>query len=378
MQGRLPTLSDVARRAGVSYATVDRVVNDRGGVADKSVKRVREAIDELGYVRNVAAANLSQSRTYRFAAIIPTGTNQFFQQLRAILEAERIRLLADRINLRIEGIAAFDGQALCECLDMLARTGIDGVALVGTDDDIVARKIAELRAAGIAVLTLVSDAPNAPRDAYFGIDNRVAGQTAGRLIGLCHGGSGGRVLPIVGALSAPDHAERLEGMRETVTALYPDLAIAPVIIGRDEHEIVESKLRPIFENSHDITAVYSVGGGNAGLLRVLRALPADQNRPIVVLHDIVPQSREALESGVIDAIIDQRPEVEIANALNCLRSIADRRPPDVADPILPAVYFKENLPPPQGRETDAHPADAPSSDGARPASKSRFLKEIDQ
>ena len=108
MQGRLPTLSDVARRAGVSYATVDRVVNDRGGVADKSVKRVREAIDELGYVRNVAAANLSQSRTYRFAAIIPTGTNQFFQQLRAILEAERIRLLADRINLRIEGIAAFE------------------------------------------------------------------------------------------------------------------------------------------------------------------------------------------------------------------------------------------------------------------------------
>ena len=57
---RKPTLHDVARTAGVSYATADRVLNERGGVAQKSILRVRQAIEDLGYERDQHAANLSR------------------------------------------------------------------------------------------------------------------------------------------------------------------------------------------------------------------------------------------------------------------------------------------------------------------------------
>ena len=55
-----PTIHDVAREAGVSLSTVDRVLNERDGVRQNTKTRVQEAIDKLGFQRNLAAANLSR------------------------------------------------------------------------------------------------------------------------------------------------------------------------------------------------------------------------------------------------------------------------------------------------------------------------------
>ena len=355
MDKRVPTLSDVARRAGVSYATADRVVNGRGGVAQKSATRVHEAIAALGYVRNVAAANLAQRRTYRFVAILPSGSNAFFGRIRSILERARAALERDRVNLRVLDVAAFDPEALADRLSELLADDIDGVALVGSDDARVGRVIAALKAEGIAVLTLVSDVPGAPRDFYVGIDNAVAGRTAGRMVALAHGGRPGRVLPIIGAASARDHAERLDGLRDTLARHFPDLSLAPEIEGRDRHEQVEARLAEALKADPGITAIYSAGAGNSGLLRVIEALPAGRPRPIVVLHELVAHSRRALERGLIDVVIDQRPEEEVTTALSLLRNIADRRIVAPAAPILPAIYVNENLPPLTG----------PAPEGAR-------------
>jgi LacI family transcriptional regulator len=344
MTGRLPTLSDVARRAGVSYATADRVVNGRGGVSEKSSRRVRGAVEELGYVRNVAAANLSQGRTYRFATVLPSGPNAFFGIMRDLIARERARLSGERVDITVEDVAPFDPAALSSRLLALCNAGFDGVALVGSDDPQVCGAMAALRERGIAVVTLVGDVTGAPSGAYIGIDNRRAGCTAGRLIGLAHGGREGRILPIIGALSARDHAERLAGLRETVAVHYPRLTVAAEICGRDRHELVEAQTSAALANDPAITAMYSAGAGNSGLIRLLGRNPRP-TRPIVVLHELVAQSRRALEDGLIDAVIDQRPAEEIALAVAHMRAIADRRPAPAPDPVVPAIYVRENLPP---------------------------------
>lgn len=355
MDKRVPTLSDVARRAGVSYATADRVVNGRGGVAQKSAIRVHEAIEALGYVRNIAAANLAQRRTYRFAAILPSGPNAFFTRMRAILHGTRTMLEQDRVNLRVLDVAAFDSKALADRLAELAADGLDGIALVGSDDPRVAEAISALKADGVGVLTLVSDVPGSPRDFYVGIDNLMAGRTAGRMVALAHGGRSGRVLPVIGAASARDHAERFEGLRDTLSRHFPDLSLAPVVEGRDHQEQVEARVAEALKAEPEITAIYSAGAGNSGLLRVIEGLPQRQDRPIVVLHELVAHSRRALEQGLIDVVIDQRPEEEVSMALSLLRAIADRRDPAPAAPILPAIYVNENLPPPTGPAPEGAP-----------------------
>jgi LacI family transcriptional regulator len=78
-----PTVHDIAKEAGVSLATVDRVLNARPGVREKTIAKVQEAVARLGYVRDTYAANLARQRQYRFAFVLPEGPSQFAQSLKA-------------------------------------------------------------------------------------------------------------------------------------------------------------------------------------------------------------------------------------------------------------------------------------------------------
>src|SRR4051794_34886499 len=73
-----PTLEAVARRAGVSRATVSRVVNGSTSVASAIRDAVNQAVRELGYVPNQAARSLVTQRTESIALILPETANRVF------------------------------------------------------------------------------------------------------------------------------------------------------------------------------------------------------------------------------------------------------------------------------------------------------------
>lgn len=337
---KTPTLTDVARRAGVSYATADRVVNARGGVAAKSVAKVRAAVDDLGYVRNVAAANLSTGRTYRFAYLIPDGANAFFQDVRRILGA----VFEPGVVIEVIDVPAFDSAALCARLDGLA--GYDGVTVIGIDDADVAGAMARLRAQGVAVVSMVSDVATEARAAYVGIDNVAAGRTAGRLMALAHGRGPGRVLPVIGSLSARDHADRLAGFREVLGAAT-GLTLAPVIEGRDRADMLAAQVRAAMDAGPEITGIYNIGAGQSGLADMFADWPA---RPICIVHELSARTRRALEAGLFDFVIDQRPADEVAGSLMAMRALADRLALPALPTITPMIYVQDNLPQHPDRE----------------------------
>src|ERR1700709_301557 len=78
MSRQTPTLEMVASLAGVSKSTVSRVINSPHIVPDRVVASVRAAIDELGYVPNLAARSLASHRSRTIALIIPEDTAAFF------------------------------------------------------------------------------------------------------------------------------------------------------------------------------------------------------------------------------------------------------------------------------------------------------------
>jgi LacI family transcriptional regulator len=92
--------------AGVSLATVDRVLNARPGVRrQKTVDKVEAAVKRLGYVRDVAAGNLAKRRIYPLVFIVPGGPNSFMRGLEAEIP-RRCRALcnAERTSIRIETV----------------------------------------------------------------------------------------------------------------------------------------------------------------------------------------------------------------------------------------------------------------------------------
>lgn len=87
---RKPTIRDVAEEAGISVATVSRVLNNKSGYGPETKERVQQAIEKLGYQRNEIARNLKISKTNTIAVIVPTTTDSFFTKLiRGILKAAR-------------------------------------------------------------------------------------------------------------------------------------------------------------------------------------------------------------------------------------------------------------------------------------------------
>ena len=96
-----PTVHDIAREAGVSLATVDRVLNERAGVREVTVKRVREAVSRLGYVRDISAANLARQRRYRFAFLLPDTPSQFLKVLQDAIDEAALGLKLDRCEIQV-------------------------------------------------------------------------------------------------------------------------------------------------------------------------------------------------------------------------------------------------------------------------------------
>ncbi|MEQ8877110.1 MAG: LacI family DNA-binding transcriptional regulator [Phycisphaerales bacterium] len=337
-----PTLSDVAQAAGVSYATADRVINNRGNVAEKSITKVREAVAALGYVRNVAAANLSRSRVYRLAFLIPKGSNAFFDRIRYHIELTAGHLAAERVTAEIIEIDAFAVADLQDSISNLARLEIDGVAIVGLQSKQLEAPLTELRARGVKVLGLVSDLPQDFRSAYIGIDNIVAGRTAARMVGLMHAGERGEVQTFAGSLEAHDHVERLQGFREVLEKDFPHITLRDPIMTKDKASVLLSQTSDVLGNRPEATALYNVGAGNSGLVQALRS--AAGQRPFCVVHELVAHSRQALQDGVIDLVIDQRPDVEISRAITVLRALIDERDLPPLPDLMPTIYVQDNLP----------------------------------
>ncbi len=74
------TRNDVAKRAGVSSATVSRVMNDSGNVGPELREKVMKAVDELGYKPNIIAKSLRARKSYNIGYIIPDITNPYYTE----------------------------------------------------------------------------------------------------------------------------------------------------------------------------------------------------------------------------------------------------------------------------------------------------------
>lgn len=338
-----PTLHDVAHLAGVSYATADRVLNRRGNVADKSIRKVLEAVNQLGYVRNVAAANLSRNRVHRLAFVLPRRSHPFFGRMHDQLCKARHHLKAANVTVDIIEFEAFDEGALDAALAGLLKTDYAGVAFVGQGRGEASVALQALRAGGVKVVSLVSDTAETCRDHYIGIDNVKAGRTAARLVGMTHRGQAGHVVLTAGALEMRDHSDRIRGFTEVLGSDYPKITVSDLIETRDQDRVMREALRAGLCEAPAATAIYNVGAANDGLIDVLRMMRLEEAL-FTVVHELSPRIREALEEGVIDVAIDQRPEIEMNRALGLLQALADDLPLPPAPDLIPALYVRDNLP----------------------------------
>ena len=171
-------IREIAVQAGLSEATVDRVLNGRSGVRDSTAREVRAAIADLERQRDQVRL---AGRTFLIDVVMQAPA-RFSSAVRAALEAELPLLRPAAIRARFHFRETGPPGHLLETLDGIGRRGTQGIILKAPDIAEINESVARLAARRIPVVTLVTDLPRSPRTAYVGIDNRAAGATAAYLI----------------------------------------------------------------------------------------------------------------------------------------------------------------------------------------------------
>ncbi|HEU0221303.1 MAG TPA: LacI family DNA-binding transcriptional regulator [Paracoccaceae bacterium] len=341
---RRATVHDVAREAGVSLATVDRVLNRRPGVREATTARVLEAVARLGYARDIAAANLARRRAYRFRCLLPASDNSFFQDLESELRTAAAPTDTARTRIEIHHVPPFDAAALAAALDAVMPEICDGIAAVAVDSPQVAAAIGAAAARGLPVVTLVSDLPSSARTSFVGIDNVAAGRSAASLLGRFLGGGPARVGIVAGSMLVRDHAERLQGFGEVMRRDFPAISLVPPVEGRDDPAATEAAVAGLLRAEPGLAGLYSIGAGNRGVIAALKA-SGRAGKVVTIVHDLTRFTREALNSGIFAAVIRQDPGHEARSALRILRAQVDGAPVHWGqERIRIEIFIRENLP----------------------------------
>jgi LacI family transcriptional regulator len=332
------TLSDVAREAKVSTASVDRVINSRNGVSARMRNHVLSVANRLGYTMPPPS---ELTTLVELDFVLPGGTNTYMNILAAELDNGASTFTNTRVRVhRIEG---FSSQALSDRLESLVDQS-DGIGMVGLDHPEVREAARQVQAGGVPLLTIASDIPNVPRLGYVGIDNRAAGRLAGYLLGRLMPRGEGKVALFAGSLSYRGHEEREMGFRHTLFEEFPELNVLQLHEILDDVDRCYTEARELIQDHPDLGGVYNIGAGNRGIAAALEE--SGRAKKIVFIgHELTPHTRRFLLSGTMDAVIDQNPRLEASESIRALADAARNQSVD-RDRLAVGmqVIFRDNIP----------------------------------
>ncbi|MFZ5962542.1 LacI family DNA-binding transcriptional regulator [Thalassococcus sp. BH17M4-6] len=316
-----PTTKDLAKAAGVSLATVDRVLNGRSGVRKKTIEAVNDAIERIGFERNQIAATLARQRAYRFAFILPRLGGEFLDAIiDRIREFERIGR-AEMIETEVIRIDERDPHKAARTLGRLSPEDIDGVAIMAPETPQIRDALHRMRERGIQTIPFVA---NQQEDGFVGINNRSAGATAGRLMGRFLGGKPGTIIALTETTQSRDSLERRLGFDAIINRDYPGLRILPTLETHGDPGRTQHVLRNALDAHDDVVGLYFMGAEAQTPIEVARLLNATAGR-VTIVHERTASTEKALHDGMIDAVIHQDPGHLVRSAVRILRSKCEKR-----------------------------------------------------
>ena len=173
-----PTLDVVAGLAKVSPATVSRFLNNPGVVAEKSARRIREAIAETGYVPNLLAGGLASNRSRLVALIVPSVSQSIFNDtIDAIVDA-----LSRAGYTAMLGLSGEDDTRLSSVVDAAIARRPDGIIITSAGTAMMRERLMQ---SGITIIE-TWDLPDSPLDIAVGFSHRALGHAIGEFL-MAHG-----------------------------------------------------------------------------------------------------------------------------------------------------------------------------------------------
>ena len=337
-----PTIADLAKKAGVSVATVDRVLNRRLPVHQDTARRVVEAAEAIGYhATGLLRRRLTETPQRRFGFLLQKH-DAFYQLFGRELSA------ATKASTQVEGkplvefmehlVPSFIAEKL-----LATAQKVDALAVVAMDHPLVNAAVETIVASGKPVFALLSHLTTPSCCGQYGADSRKCGRIAAWTISrLAH--RPGKIGILVGSHGYLNQELSEISFRTYMREHAPEFQLLEPIINLDDERLAYEAVTSMVSANPDLVGIYVSGGGQEGLIRALRERQRGE-KPTAVCNELTTATRTALLDGVIDLVL-ATPIAALSKSLveamakASITTEFSKLPPMM---LPPDVYLSENI-----------------------------------
>lgn len=326
------TIADVAKLAGVSKGTVDRVLHERGGVSRKSEEKIRQVIDELGYEPNVYASMLATRKDHSIACILPESEkDDYWYLVRQGFEKGGDTIASMNIKTRLFSYDQYNPESFRKACIQMLETNPSGVVLPPFFKNDTYTLVHSLSLRNIPYVYVDAKLEDDMYFAYYGMPMYKSGYLCAHLLtrripqAQLKGVLIVRIIRDKMRQSDPT-INRRSGFLDYMAENFPSSEVHNIFIDPHDPRDTERKLEAFFRQHPEIHYIVMFNSRVHLLSDYLTKHP-DPDR-IVVGFDNLEKNISALRDGLISALICQHTDIQSFNAVMALSDyiIKHKRP----------------------------------------------------
>lgn len=319
---RKVTITDVAKLAGVSKGTVDRVLHERGEVSKKSAEKVRKAIKELGYEPNIYASLLATRKERLIVCLLPEyNKGEYWGMIENGCHLGQARVEHLDIKVQVEKYSQYEMASFRKKAAQVIEMEPSGVILPPVFKNDAHWFVGELSRHGIPYVFVDTKIEDDNYFAYFGMPMYKSGYLCADLLTKRTDAEELKELAIVRIIrdkngQADPTIARREGFNDYMAEHFPECQIHNIFISPADRNETFRVLEDFFKEHPNIKFVSMFSSRVHILADYLKEHPEMQMR--VVGFDNLEKNIDSLSDGLIDALIAQHTEQQSLSAVEVL------------------------------------------------------------
>ncbi|MGB5556490.1 MAG: LacI family DNA-binding transcriptional regulator [Paracoccaceae bacterium] len=341
---RRATITDVAREAGVSVATVDRVLNGRQKVREETARAVYEAARSIGYHAAGLIGQRMQSglKEARLGIVLHKQRQAFYQDF----VEELHRAVADTINVRASVKIEFaTSQLPADFASLMTgmKDEVDVIAATAVTHHEVTQAVDTLQSGGIPCFALLNDFAQGVRQSYIGLNNLRVGRIAASMIDTAvH--RPGKLAVFVGGYRWHGHELRETGFRSYFRENAPQFNVLDTLVNLETRQLTYEATLDLLARNPDLRGIYVAGGGMEGAIAALREV-RKPGQVALVVNEITPESRAGLQDHFVTLAIATPLRTLCREVVDIMVEAAERGVTDVSGQrfLQPDLYLPESV-----------------------------------